>query len=118
MHELALAKELFAVVISKSAEKGLEKIDKVKIALGEASGIDPEFLRHSFIDHIFPGTIAEGALLEIALRKVSARCGDCGEPINDFAADECPSCAGREISVESGRDVFIEEIEGIGGKNF
>lgn len=113
MHELGIAKDLFAKVNEKAKENKLKRITRIKIKLGEASGVKEKFLRHSFIDHILPGSIAEGAALEIAKEEVKARCETCGKSISAQEAGlSCPHCGGSELEIISGKDVYVESIEG------
>lgn len=113
MHELGIAKDLFAKVLEKAKENELRRVTRIKIRLGEASGIEEGFLRHSFIDHILPGSIAQGATLEIKKEGVKARCSDCGKRISAQEAGlSCPQCGGSDIEIISGKDVYIENIEG------
>ncbi len=113
MHELGIAKDLFAKAREKAKENGLKRITRIKIRLGEASGVEEGFLRHSFMDHILPGSIAEEAILEIEKEGVEARCSDCGKKISAQEAGlSCPHCGGKDIEIISGKNVYIENIEG------
>jgi hydrogenase nickel incorporation protein HypA/HybF len=114
MHELGAAKELFQVVEKEAKKNGLKEISKVKVKLGEASGIKSDFLRHSFVDHIFPGSIAEGAELEIIEEKVNIVCRDCGARIDVTKDDpsKCPDCGSSRLEVTGGKDLCVDSIEG------
>jgi len=115
MHELGIALELFKLAEEKARENNLRKITKVKVKLGEASGITYDFLKHSFLDHVFPGTIADGAVLEIAEEKVGGTCKDCK---NKFAVNKdkllttCPSCGGLKWEITEGKEIYLDSIEG------
>lgn len=115
MHELGAALELFKVVEEKGKENNLKKVTKVTVKVGEASGIESDFLRHSFLDHIFPGTIADGADLEIVIEKVAEMCKDCETKI-DVSKDEpvmkCPSCGSSKFEITGGKDIYVDSIEG------
>ena len=114
MHELGAALDLFKVVEKEARKNGLKEVSKIKVKLGEASGIESDFLRHSFVDHIFPGSIAEGAELEIIEEKVNIVCRDCGTRI-DVSKDDpskCPDCGGSRLEVTGGKDVRLDSIEG------
>ena len=76
MHELGIASDLFAVVKEKARSSGLERVTGISIRIGEASGIDADFLRHSFVDHVLPGTSAAGAELQFSEEKLAAVCRD------------------------------------------
>jgi len=116
MHELGIARDLFEVVIEKARENSLKKITKIKIVIGEASGAEAAYLRHSLVDHIIPGTIAESAQLELVTEKIMAKCAGCGEEIkpqnNAPAVFACPSCGSANIEAVSGADTYVENIEG------
>ncbi len=115
MHELGLAQDFWEVIKQKAKENNLKKIEKITLRVGTASGIEEDFLRHSFVDHIFPGTIAEGAELEIIDEPVKARCKSCGKDITsaeEFALG-CPFCGSPDIEISAGKDIYLEYIEGI-----
>lgn len=114
MHELGIAQDLFQIVKERAEENNLKKVTKIKICLGVASGIEKGFLEHSFIDHIFPKSIAEGAMLEIIHEPMETHCKDCGKELN---TDEkftltCPACGSFNIEITKGKEVYIETIEG------
>lgn len=118
MHELACAMELFARMKSLVSEEKLEKVTKIRLSIGAASGIDPEFLRHSLTDHLFGGSIFEGAELAIGVESPSLVCSGCKKT---FAADDissgtvmtkCPQCGGSDFEISSGNDIKIVSIEG------
>lgn len=114
MHELGIAQDFWKTITDNASKNGLKRITKITIALGETSGIEEEFLRHSLVDHILPGTIAAGAELEVTSIPLSARCRSCGIPItaNDMLALCCPSCGGTDIEITSGREAHVQSIEG------
>jgi len=114
MHELGIARDLFKIVVQKAKENSLKAVTKVRIKVGVASGIEEGLLRHSFLDHIFPGTIAEGAELELVEEAVETKCKDCGTQIEssqEFIL-HCPACGSFNIEVTKGKDVYLESIEG------
>ena len=115
MHELAIARDLFMIVEKKARENNLKKVTKVRIKLGVTSGIKENFLRHSFIDHIFPETIARDAELEIIKEGAEARCRGCGKDIDTQAefSMNCPACGSFDVEIRRGKDTCLEEIEGI-----
>ena len=125
MHELGIAQDLFKIVKEKARGNNLKKVTKIRIKVGVASGIEKDFLRHSFIDHISPSTFAEGAKLEFIKEPVEARCKNCGKKIDTqdkFTPLEeksltgftvgCPACGSVNIEIIRGRDIYLENIEG------
>ena len=114
MHELGIAKDLWQVITEQAKKNNLNKITKVKIKLGEASGIMEDLLRHSLVDHTFPGSIANNAKLEIIKEEIGAKCNSCNTMITKSSSKDfsCPKCKSSDIEVVSGRDVYIDNIEG------
>jgi hydrogenase nickel incorporation protein HypA/HybF len=114
MHELGIAQDLFRIVEDKAKENNLKVVTKIVIIVGEASGIEEDFLKHSLMDHVIPGTIAEKAELEITREPLKARCVTCGMEI-DFQQRvflPCPNCGKNNIEIIQGKSVYIQSIEG------
>jgi Zn finger protein HypA/HybF involved in hydrogenase expression len=73
MHELGIAQDFWKLIKQNAEANNLAQVTKIVIVLGEASGIEADFLRHSLRDHTLPGTIAEGAELVFVPKKLIAR---------------------------------------------
>ena len=114
MHELGIARDFWAVIKEAAGQNKLKKINKIVIVLGEASGIEEDFLRHSMKDHILPGTIGENAELVIKKEILAARCKKCEEQITREKVKglSCPKCGGSDIEIISGKDTYVKNIEG------
>ncbi len=114
MHELSIARDLFKIILQKAAEKNLGKITGVTIKVGEASGIDPDFLTHSLQDHVFPNTPARGAKIKINPEPAGAVCSDCGLKLTEKSFFKCDGCGSEDFSITGGKDVLVEDVEGGG----
>jgi hydrogenase nickel incorporation protein HypA/HybF len=114
MHELAIAQDFWKIILDHARSNNLRKITKISMILGEASGIEKEFLEHSLRDHIMPGTIAADAVLEITPMPLAAACKACGAVITKdmMVRLVCPVCGSRDIDIESGRETYVASIEG------
>jgi Zn finger protein HypA/HybF (possibly regulating hydrogenase expression) len=115
MHEHGIARDLWKVVLSEAEKNNLSKITKVTVVLGEASGIEKEFLNHSFVDHIFPEhEIAGNAGIEYEIVPLSAQCNACMEQIKPSQMEHliCPHCGANDIKIVSGHEVYVKNIEG------
>lgn len=116
MHELTIARPLFADMKAVAAGKGLKDIKKVVIAVGAASGIEPDFLKHSLIDHLFEDTPFAAAALEIIVSEPSIKCRRCDKSLSgkDISADmplnKCPSCGSFALDVVSGDEVRLVAV--------
>lgn len=110
MHELGLAKDLSTIIFNTmKKENENKKLKKVVIVIGEASGIEKDFLNHSLKEHIFKGTKFENVEIEYKIQPVGIKCKACGknfvEPVMKCV------CGSINFDIISGKDVFVEEIE-------
>ncbi|MFQ3675397.1 MAG: hydrogenase maturation nickel metallochaperone HypA [Endomicrobiia bacterium] len=110
MHELGLAKDLASIIFNTMQKEGKDKkLKKVVIVIGQASGIEKDFLNHSLKDHIFKGTEFENVEIEYKIQKVEIKCKSC-EKIFTQPVIKC-DCGNLNFDIKSGKDVFIEKIE-------
>lgn len=112
MHELSIAKSLFDNAQEMAFKRGIDRINLIRIILGVASGIDADMLRHSLVDHIFPGSIAEDAKVEFRIEPLIARCVKCNEEITQIAiGGGCPKCFSKDLDIIGGIKVSVEEVK-------
>ena len=115
MHELGIAQDLWVIIKGYAGQHNLKKVTRIVIAVGEASGIEEGFLRHSFVDHILPGSIAEGAELVLQPEKLIARCNECHKEItkDGLTSIHCPCCSSMKIDIIAGKETYVHSIEGM-----
>jgi hydrogenase nickel incorporation protein HypA/HybF len=114
MHELGLAGDLFLTILEMAGKNHLIKITRIVLRSGIASGIEKDFLIHSFRDHVLPGTIAEGAEIILLDEPLIIRCRNCERDIQDsdrFSLD-CPFCGSPDIEILKGLEIKVETIAG------
>lgn len=114
MHEIGVAKEIFKAIKELAEKNNLKKITKIRIRVGEQSGVVEELLKHSLCDHLFPGTIAAEAELEIVKELLHFRCQNCGKEFNLSGSEiaKCDSCGSENVETISGTDVYLDHLEG------
>ena len=107
MHEMALAEGILAVALD--AAEG-QRVHRVRVRVGELQRVVPDVLNFSF-ELLIPGTLAEGAVLELEDEPARVRCRYCGAQtqIRD-AALACASCGAIEIEVVAGADILVEGV--------
>lgn len=111
MHELSIAQSIIEIAEDVALKNNSHSIKKIKVQIGEFSGIVKEALEFSF-EIAKVGTKAEKADLEIEVVKFKAICKNCGfvlDSINDFNLF-CPKCA-DPMEIISGREMKVEYIE-------
>ncbi|PKN00072.1 MAG: hypothetical protein CVU78_02970 [Elusimicrobia bacterium HGW-Elusimicrobia-2] len=107
MHELSIARPLAKEIEEKCKGKNPSKII---IAVGDASGIDTAFLRHSFEDHIFPEKKWQDAELVFEKEAPTLICRKCGKILHDAVQFACPDCGNIDIDINSGNRVYVKEV--------
>lgn len=114
MHELAVTESLLQVVLRHANEGGAGKVVSISVKIGGLSDLVNEWVQRYF-DHLSRGTIAEGAQIKIERIPTTFRCDRCGHV---FPADprtreaiQCPLCSSAEVTLATGRECFVEQIE-------
>ena len=114
MHELPVTERILGVVLRHAAANNVTKVVAVNLRIGELTDLLDEWLQRYF-DYLSRGSVAEGAMIRVERTPVRFRCNGCTE---EFPVDmtriqdiECPSCAGHDLMLISGREFFIKDIE-------
>lgn len=112
MHELALAQSILEICEEEARKRQASAIRKIKLRLGDFSGVVREALEFSF-DVLKEESMAAGAGLEIERIPLEVHCPRCGETSSPPASDLCFVCAGCSgpLEVMSGRELQVEYIE-------
>jgi hydrogenase nickel incorporation protein HypA/HybF len=111
MHELSLMEQTLAIALEHAQREGASHIHQLTMRVGALSGVVPDALRFAF-DVLTPGTIAEGARLDIESVPLVARCARCGQEFE--AADllgECPRCGETATELRQGRELELASLE-------
>jgi len=111
MHELAIAQGVLTIVEREAGRRDSALVEKIKIRLGEFTGVVKEALQFSF-DVLKQGTVAEQADLTIEIVPLRKSCSRCDIEIlspGDYSF-LCPTC-GDPVEIVSGREMQIEYID-------
>ncbi len=111
MHEVSLMAQTLEVAIAQAQAHQAQHIHRLTLRIGTLSGVVPEALAFAFAAAI-PGTIAEGARLEV--ETVAARC-HCESCDRDFQPQdwiyECPYCGQLSGQILAGKDIELASLE-------
>jgi hydrogenase nickel incorporation protein HypA/HybF len=112
MHELALAESILEISEAEARKHQASAIRKIKLRLGEFTGVVREALEFSF-EAIKDGTLATDAELEIEMVPLQTRCARCNSltasPVQDLCLI-CPTCE-SPVEILSGRELQVEYLE-------
>lgn len=111
MHEMGITQGILAAAFDAAEEAGATRITQISISVGEMTEVVDFALQFAF-EALTPGTMAEGATLNITAIPARSRCRTC-----DLTYDHdrfqmiCPHCDSLDIEQLQGRDLRIDSIE-------
>ncbi len=107
VHEMSFAEAIISNVLKFAHEKNAKAVTRIKVLIGELLLINPEQLKFCF-EVASKGTIVENAELEIEIKKVEARCTNCGKVYYGFKDYLC-ECGGL-LEFKDGKEFILEKI--------
>ncbi len=110
MHEFSLMSYLLEAVEAKAQAVGASRVIAINLALGDRASIVDDSLLYYF-DMLAPGTLAEGAQLNV--RRVPTRfyCQPCQTTYPASGFDfSCPTCHAIGQLTAEGGELLIESI--------
>lgn len=108
MHEASLARKLLGAALQRASEG---RIVAIHGWISDAEALSAESLAFHFHAHA-QNTRAQGARIDIALERLSARCRGCGEQYApEHEVTLCPRCGSAEAKLLGRRGVGIDSID-------
>lgn len=111
MHELSVTEGILNSALDEARKCGALRIIRIKLVMGELSGIVPECVQEYF-DLLSEGTAAEGAQLDFAVLPAMLCCRGCG---NKFRMEHmrlrCPECQSGKVNIIQGKEFYLEALE-------
>ena len=102
---------LLEAVEEQARQSGASKVLAINLTVGERAGIVEDSLSFYF-DMLTPGTLAEGARLNITYLPIRFHCEQCDADYAPQGADFCcPRCAIMGRMVSDGSELLIDSIE-------
>lgn len=111
MHELAVSQALIEQVAGIVAEHGARDAERIVVAVGPLSGVEPALLSSAFTI-ARRGTPAEHAELEIEIRSIKVECRSCGADTEARANRLlCAACGDWRVRVTQGDDLTLLRVD-------
>ena len=111
VHELSVAQEIFDASHRAVAAHGRGRLERVRVAVGELSAIEPDLLRFAWEAITAEGPDA-GCAIEIEWRPARQRCPRCvrelERPVHGWLP-VCPRC-GEALRVEGGQELDLLQV--------
>ena len=111
MHELSLCEGIFDIMERERRKDGFERVRRVVLEVGALGHVEPEALRFAF-ETLAPGSLADGATLDIVEVPAQAWCMECSTSIAlERRGDACPGCGGYQLILQQGEELRLKELE-------
>jgi hydrogenase nickel incorporation protein HypA/HybF len=112
MHELGIMASALDAVGRQAVREGESNVARVVLRIGTLAGVDVDALRFAY-EVLAPGTVAQGAALEIEEVPARAWCQRCDA---EFGATrgmvfQCPYCREYSSEIRAGRELGIARLE-------
>ena len=111
MHESTLARALLGATLARAKAEGARRVVRVAGWVAETEALSRDSLALHF-GALARGTLAEGAVLELRLLHVRARCRACA---TEFAPDAhvllCPQCGALEADVLGSTGLGLDALD-------
>ncbi|MEW6446743.1 MAG: hydrogenase maturation nickel metallochaperone HypA [Bacillota bacterium] len=115
MHELGLIDSMMSLVKESAEKNNIVRVLSIKLVVGKLILAQPELLRFAF-EALSPGTIFEGARLEIEERPLVMCCQKCGNTSSPEYAQYFCQCGGTN-KIVSGEELYVANYEGDTGED-
>jgi hydrogenase nickel incorporation protein HypA/HybF len=112
MHELGIMASALDAVQLRAAREKAAGVARIVLRIGTLAGVDVDALRFAY-EALAPGSVAEGAVLEIEQVPARAWCRRCDA---EFGAGrgmifQCPFCQEYSGEIRAGRELGIARLE-------
>ena len=111
MHELSIAEEVYRVSRATVAGHGGGRLERVVVAVGELSAIEPDLLAFAW-QALTEGGPDAGSALEVDWRPARQFCGACGAEKPRAGVGWlrlCPDC-GQPLAVSGGTELDVLRV--------
>jgi hydrogenase nickel incorporation protein HypA/HybF len=109
VHEYSIVGALLHQVETEALARGATSVGRVRVALGELSGVDPELLETAYRT-FRERTFCRDAELQIRTVPACWVCPSCGRTFARGEALRCLPCQ-APARLESGDEILLEQIE-------
>ena len=111
MHEVSLAGGILNAVEAAARQDPFVRVSRLRLEAGRLSGVEVRALRFA-LEALAPGTLLEGASIDIEEREGQAWCLDCASsvPLAERGAP-CPHCQGFWLQPNGGTELRILDLQ-------
>jgi hydrogenase nickel incorporation protein HypA/HybF len=110
MHETSLAGGILRLVEEVQARERFARVSRLRLVAGALAGVELRALRFA-LEAIAPGTLLDGAEVEIEETPGQAYCLGCGETVPIASRlDDCPRCGSAALQPTGGTELRVVDL--------
>lgn len=110
MHEMSLAGGVLRVVEQAAAREHFKRVQRLTLEAGALAGVELSALRFA-LDAIAPGTVLEGAEIQIEQPPGTAWCHRCCDSVPILnRLDDCPRCGSAQLVPTGGTELKVRDL--------
>lgn len=111
MHEASLAGGILQLVERTAAQERFSRLTALRIEAGKLAGVEVRALRFA-LEAIAPGTLLEGAVIDIDEPPGEAWCMDCSTTVSIAQrGDACAHCGGYRLQPTGGTELKVIDMQ-------
>ena len=111
MHEASLAGGVLQLVEDTARREGFSRLLSLRLEAGQLAGVDVRALRFA-LESLAPGTLLEGARIEIDETSGQAWCLPCAQSVVIAQrGDACPVCGGYQLQPTGGMELRVLDMQ-------
>jgi hydrogenase nickel incorporation protein HypA/HybF len=108
---MGITSEVLATVLDAASKAGAVRVNTVNLTVGGLTEIVPDSLQFAW-EALTPGTLAEGAVLNIDHVVARSRCAECGTEFEHDRFDRlCTACGSFLVEVLAGNELMIGAVD-------
>ncbi|WP_321971706.1 hydrogenase maturation nickel metallochaperone HypA [Paratractidigestivibacter sp.] len=112
MHELGIVVHIVKMVEEVGEQNSLTSVSRVKLTLGEVSGVVPDYLVDCWRWTAEKNDLIRDSVLEVEEAPAVTVCNDCGRTYSTVEHGRtCPYCASENTVLVTGDQIELTEIE-------
>ena len=110
MHEMSLAGGILQVVEQAQSREHFARVSLLHLQAGALAGVELRALRFA-LESLQPGTLLEGARIDIDETPGQAFCLGCGETVAIASrTDDCPRCGSARLQPTGGTELKVVDL--------
>jgi hydrogenase nickel incorporation protein HypA/HybF len=110
MHEVSLASGILQIVEQTCTRDPFARVTYLCLQAGALAGVELSALRFA-LESLAPGTLLDGAQIDIDEQPGAAWCPQCKQSIAIFSRlDLCPICDGAQLQPTGGTDLKVVDM--------